>query len=222
MKIYHVSGLGANEKAFSSLQLRSGFELVDLPWLLPESDDESLAHYAERMLSPINLNEKFMLMGLSFGGIIVQEMNRFVKPEHNFLISTVKNREELPPYMRWSSHINAHRLMPLGFISSNSFFTYTVMRKLYYTKKRDSIDDIFQYRNKAYLRWSIHKIVHWKHSQQYRENNVTHIHGNKDIVFPIQYIKNPIVIDGGTHIMVRQKPKRVSAVINRVLDDYLG
>ena len=72
MKIYHVSGLGANEKAFSSLQLRSGFELVDLPWLLPESDDESLAHYAERMLSPINLNEKFMLMGLSFGGIIVQ------------------------------------------------------------------------------------------------------------------------------------------------------
>lgn len=220
MKIYNVSGLGANGKAFEKLQLNKEFELINIPWLLPESNQESLAHYAERMIRHINTNEEFILMGLSFGGIMIQEMNRFVQPKHNFLISTVKNRKELPPFMRFSATINAHKAMPMGFITSNKVMSYTMMRKLYYTKKSDALDDIFEFKDKEYLKWSIHKIVNWKHSDQYQENNITQIHGNRDIVFPIQYIKNPIVIEGGTHIMVMQKPKQVSTEINKILNGF--
>ncbi|WP_395091550.1 alpha/beta hydrolase [Vaginella massiliensis] len=220
MKIYNISGLGANGKAFDKLQLNAGFEMVNIPWLLPENQNETLTHYAERMAEKINPNEAFMLMGLSFGGILVQELNRFVNPVHNLLISTVKNREELPFFMRFSARTNAHRLMPMDFIASNQILSYTMMRRLYYTKKQDALDDIFEFRDKDYLKWSIHKIVNWKHSEAYSEKNVTHIHGNRDIVFPIQHIKDPIVIDGGTHIMVMQKPKQVSREINKVLEKY--
>lgn len=218
MKIYNISGLGANGKAFDKLQLNQDFELINIPWLTPEDKTETLAHYAQRMADQIDQSEDFVLMGLSFGGIMVQELNRFVNPVHNILISTVKNREELPPFMRLSARINAHRAIPMGFITSNQLLSYTMMRRLYYTKKQDALDDIFEFRDKDYLKWSIHKIVNWKHSDEYHEENVTHIHGNSDIVFPIQYIKNPIVIEGGTHIMVMQKPKQVSREINKILE----
>ncbi|MGV0923512.1 alpha/beta fold hydrolase [Empedobacter tilapiae] len=217
MKIYQVSGLGANANAFRNLRLEQDFEQVYIPWLDPEKD-ETLAHYAERLLDKINPTEDFLLMGLSFGGIIVQEMNRFINPKHTFLISTVKNRAELPKLFRFSASINAHKIIPMSFLTSDRTFSYMMMRKLYYTgREKDNIDDIFEFRNEEYLRWSIHKIVNWEHSMAYHEDNITHIHGTKDIVFPIEYIKDAIQIEGGTHIMVMQKPKLVSEEINKVL-----
>ncbi|WP_314244397.1 alpha/beta hydrolase [Empedobacter tilapiae] len=217
MKIYQVSGLGANANAFRNLRLEQDFEQVYIPWLDPEKD-ETLAHYAERLLDKINPTEDFLLMGLSFGGIIVQEMNRFINPKHTFLISTIKNRAELPKLFRFSASINAHKIIPMSFLTSDRTFSYMMMRKLYYTgREKDNIDDIFEFRNEEYLRWSIHKIVNWEHSMAYHEDNITHIHGTKDIVFPIEYIKDAIQIEGGTHIMVMQKPKLVSEEINKVL-----
>ena len=217
MKIYQVSGLGANANGFRNLRLADGFEQVYIPWLHPEKN-EILAHYTERMLENINPTEDFLLMGLSFGGIIVQEMNRFINPKHTILISTVKNREEIPKLFRFSSQINAHKMIPMSFLTSDRTFSYMMMRKLYYTdREKDSIDDIFDFKDAEYLRWSIHKIVNWDHSLQYKEDNLTHIHGTKDIVFPITNIKNAIQIEGGTHIMVMQKPKQVSEKINEIL-----
>ena len=216
MKIYQISGLGANGNAFRNLKLNHEFEQVYVPWLTPEKN-ETLAHYSERMLNQINPTEEFLLMGLSFGGIIVQEMNRFINPKHTFLISTVKNRTEIPKLFRFSSYVNAHKIIPMSFLTSDHIFSYMMMRKLYYTKKQDSIDDIFEFKDEEYLRWSIHKIVNWKHSKAYKEEHLTHIHGDSDIVFPISNIKDCEVIKGGTHIMVMQKPKAVSEAINKVL-----
>lgn len=217
MKIYQVSGLGANGNAFRNLHLEKDFEQVNIPWLTPEKN-ETLAHYTERMLESINPTEDFLLMGLSFGGIIVQEMNRFIDPQHTFLISTVKNRTEIPKLFRFSASTNAHKIIPMSFLTSDRTFSYMMMRKLYYTdKQKDSIDDIFDFKDHYYLSWAIHKIVNWEHSSAYHEKNLTHIHGNKDIVFPIENIKNAIQIEGGTHIMVMQKPRQVSAEINKIL-----
>ena len=216
MKIYQISGLGANQNAFRNLKLEEGFEQEYIPWLEPEKN-ETLAHYSERMINQINPTEDFLLMGLSFGGIIVQEMNRFINPKHTILLSTVKNREELPMLFRFSSRFNAHKVIPMRFLTSDHVFSYMMMRKLYYTKKQDALDDIFEYKDENYLSWSIHKIVNWKHSDAYKEENITHIHGTKDIVFPISNIKDCIPIEGGTHIMVMQKPKAVSEEINKIL-----
>ena len=106
----------------------------------------------------------------------------------------------------------------MSFLTSDRTFSYMMMRKLYYTnREKDNIDDIFEFKDAEYLRWSIHKIVNWDHSSAYKEGNLTHIHGTKDIVFPIENIKDAIQIEGGTHIMIMQKPKLVSEEINKVL-----
>lgn len=215
MKIYQISGLGANEKAFKYLKIHPDFELVYLPWIQPEIG-ETLEHYAERMSESIDTNEEFNLMGLSFGGIIAQEMNRFLEPKLNILISTVKSRKELPGFMRFSSHSNLHKLIPPKFISSDNGISYALFRKVYNGKLPD-LTEIFEFRDPYYLKWSMDRIVNWQNNVEMK--NFIHIHGNKDLVFPVSKIQDAQIVDGGTHVMVMQKARKVSELINQALSD---
>ncbi len=213
MKIYQVSGLGANQNAFKYLQINSGFETVFLPWLQPEKG-ETLEHYAQKMAEKINPDEEFILMGLSFGGIIIQEMNRFLNPKMNILISTVKNRSEMPAFMKISSRTYLHRLVPASFLTSEKGLSYTLFRKLYDAKMPD-IDEFFEYRDPQYLKWSIDQIVNWQN--QVEMKNFVHYHGDKDLVFPFSKLHDVERIPGGTHLMVVQKAKKLSEMINAKL-----
>jgi len=214
MKLYQISGLGANEKVFKYLKLNPELEIINIPWLQPEKE-EMLEHYAERMAEKINPDEDFSLMGVSFGGIIVQEMNRFLNPKLNILISTVKSREELPLYMKLSSKTSLHKLIPPKFISSNNSISYTVFRKLYNAKMPD-IEEIFEFRDSYYLKWSMDRIVNWKNNVEMK--NYVHYHGNKDLVFPVSKIQNAVQIEGGTHVMIMVKAKKLSKLINLELE----
>ena len=49
------------------------------------------------------------------------------------------------------------------------------------------------------------QVVSW--NQQESDPNLIHIHGDKDLIFPIENITNPIVVKGGTHIMIINKYK---------------
>lgn len=213
MKIYRISGLGANDSAFKYLKFPNEFEVVYLPWLQPEKN-ETLQHYTGRMVEKINPNEDFILMGLSFGGIIAQEINRFLTPKLNILISTIKSRNELPGFMKFSAQTNAHKLIPATFLSSEKGISYALFRKLYNSKMPD-INDFFEFRDTYYLKWSIHQIVNWQN--QVEMKNYIHFHGDKDIVFPYSNIQNAVKINDGTHIMVIQKAKKLNELINQEL-----
>ena len=54
--------------------------------------------------------------------------------------------------------------------------------------------------DKYYLDWAIDRLVNWQ--QDTVADNLVHIHGEKDIVFPIAKIKNCIRIENGTHAMI--------------------
>ncbi|MET3732341.1 alpha/beta hydrolase [Moheibacter stercoris] len=210
MKIYQVSGLGANQNAFKYLKFDAEHEVIYLPWLQPESH-ETLEHYAQRMSENIQTDEDFILMGLSFGGLVVQEMNRFLDPKLNVLISTVKSRSELPSFMRLSATTRAHKLIPPSFLSSDKGLSYAFFRKLYSSKMPD-LQEFFDYRDPEYLTWSIDQIVNWKNHVDLKP--FVHIHGDKDIVFPISNIQDAIKIEGGNHLMVLHKARKISEIIN--------
>lgn len=213
MKIYQISGLGTNEKIFEHLRLPKGFETVYLPWLIPEKD-ESLMHYAERLIEPVDVNEEFMMMGVSFGGILLNSVNSLVDPKFNILISSVKTREELPRYMKFSSHTGLHKMIPSSFLTSDAGLSYAVFRK-FYKARLPNLKEIFQYRNPYYLKWSINRIVNW-HPEHPIENYV-HIHGTKDIIFPSSNIQNSKNVDGGSHVMIVRRPNVVSQLLNEEL-----
>lgn len=109
--IYCISGLGADEMAFSKLRV-TGYELKVIPWLIPEQN-ETIQQYAARMRADIK--EEFpILMGLSFGGMICTEIAKQVPVKKLIIISSIKSSEELPTWMKAVAKLRLHKILPLG------------------------------------------------------------------------------------------------------------
>ncbi len=75
MKLYIISGLGADFKILENIKFPDTVEPIFIPWLIPENN-ESFEHYVRRMAEKIDFSEPFALLGYSFGGFIVQEINK--------------------------------------------------------------------------------------------------------------------------------------------------
>ena len=75
------------------------------------------------------------------------------------------------------------------------------INKIY--KKLDLVDKYLSVRDENYLKWAIPEILNWR--QETPLKGVIHIHGNKDLTFPISLIKNCIIIPGGTHALILTK-----------------
>ncbi|MBP6686588.1 MAG: alpha/beta hydrolase [Lacibacter sp.] len=205
--IYCISGLGADERAFSRLQL-PGYELRPISWIAPEPN-ESFSSYAKRMGSFIEEPEP-IIIGLSFGGMLAVELAKQLSIKKLILISSVKTRMEEPWWMRISGKLKLHKAVkpkphPLLYPIENYFLgVSTKPEKKLASHFRETV-------NKTYLQWAIDQIVNW--------NNVTnpanclHIHGNADRLFPIRNVKADFVIDKGGHFMVYNKAAEISSII---------
>ena len=58
MKLYIISGLGADRSVFENINFPSGMELHFIDWLVPEQNEE-FDHYVNRMAENINPDEDF-------------------------------------------------------------------------------------------------------------------------------------------------------------------
>lgn len=87
--VYFMPGMAASSTIFERIKLpEEAFEMHMLEWFLPEKN-ETLQHYARRMANEVK-HEEAVLIGVSFGGILVQEMKQFLKPKKVIIISSVK------------------------------------------------------------------------------------------------------------------------------------
>ena len=211
--VYLMPGLAASAAIFERIALPEvTFEIVLLEWEIP-LDQETLPDYAKRMTEKIK-HPNPVLIGVSFGGILVQEMAAFVQARKVIIISSVKSNLEFPRRMKIAKTTKAYKLIPMSLIlnienlAKFSFGTKVNQRlKLY--EKFLSVRDI------RYLDWAIEKVILW--DRTVADKNVIHIHGDADDVFPIKYISDCIVVKGGTHIMILNKYKWLNANLPEII-----
>ncbi|MDX1328782.1 MAG: alpha/beta hydrolase [Arenibacter sp.] len=196
--VYFMPGMAANSLIFENIQLsEDAFVQHYLDWEIPTADI-GLEEYALQMCKLIKHPEP-VLVGVSFGGILVQEMAKHIAVKKVIIISSVKKNSELPKRMVFAKYTKLHKLLPTGLVNNMELvakyaFGEPVLKRLELYERYLSV------RNKFYLDWSIDKIVNW--SQTEPAKNVVHIHGEKDPVFPINHIKDCIQVKNGTHTMI--------------------
>lgn len=201
--VYLMPGLAASATIFERIALPEAvFETVLLEWEIP-LDQETLPDYAKRMTEKIK-HPNPVLIGVSFGGILVQEMAAFIQVRKVIIISSVKSNLEFPRRMKIAKTTKAYKLIPMSLILNienlaKFSFGAKVNQRLKLYEKFLSVRDI------RYLDWAIEKVILW--DRTVANKNVIHIHGDADEVFPIKHIQNCIVIKGGTHIMIINKFK---------------
>lgn len=214
MKIYVVSGLGADFKVLERLQFPKHCELIFIDWLIPEKNEPFHA-YVERMAAKIDPSEPFCLLGYSFGGIMVQEINRLKPAEKVVILGSIKSDKEKSKFIKTGEVTKIPRILPVGLFNTRAANVYGVLRKLF-DPKNPRILQYFRVRDPYYLKWSVEKVAEWK----FEENpEVIQILGDKDIVFPIRNSKPDYIINGGTHLFPATKAKEVSKILNEIFSE---
>lgn len=201
--VYLMPGMAASPLIFENIKLPDdAFKMHYLEWFIPEKE-ESLSAYALRMTKHIK-HDNPVLIGVSFGGILIQEMSEHIAVRKLIIVSSVKTKTELPLQMHLARTTGAYKLLPTQLASKIEVFEKyafgkNVTKRIELYKKYLSVNDSY------YLSWAIKQIVSW--NQEIYRKDIVHIHGDKDPVFPIKYLKNFISIKNGTHIAIINKYK---------------
>ncbi len=196
--VYFMPGMAANPSIFEHIKLpEEQFQVHWLEWLIPEPN-ESLKGYALRMNSFIK-HENIALIGVSFGGIVVQEMSEYLRLKRLIIISSVKCRGELPRRMRYASSTGLVKFIPTSLLKHIDEFEKLAFGD--FLKKRAQLyKKYLSIRDVNYVDWAIANMINWDCNEPIP--GIVHIHGDQDVVFPYKYIKGCITVKGGTHIMV--------------------
>jgi len=212
--IYFMPGLAAGPEIFENIKLSEElYEFHYLEWLKPLALEETIANYAMRMCNEIKHNNP-ILVGVSFGGIMVQEMSKFMDAQKVIIISSVKSQNELPKRFKIAAKSKIYKLFPTRIITNfENYAKYFVGKAL--ERKTKLYKKYLSVRGKKYLKWSIHNTINW--NQEIALDNIIHIHGTKDEIFPIKNIKNFIKIENGNHSMIIFKAKEISKLIHENL-----
>ena len=205
--VYLMPGMAASPLIFEYIKLpKETFKLHYLQWAIP-LENENLSAYALRMANTI-VHENPVLLGVSFGGVLVQEMSKHIKVKKLIIVSSVKTKHEIPLKMQLARTTGAYKLVPTQLASKIDVFEKyafgkTIAKRLELYKKYLSVN------NSYYLSWAIKEMVCWDQDKPYK--GIVHVHGDKDPVFPIKNIKNCKVVPGGTHIAIIDKYKWFNA-----------
>ena len=198
--IFFMPGMAANPKIFEFIKLPVNFKIHHLEWKMPIKN-ESISDYALRISTPIK-GKNIIIIGVSFGGILVQEISKIIDCKKVIIISSVKSNKELPLLMQIGKKTKAYKFLNINWIQdfeSLALFVFgpIVKNRIELYRKYLSV------REESYLKWSIHQIVNWEQTKPIKD--IVHIHGTNDLVFPSIYIKNAIFVKGGNHAMILRK-----------------
>ncbi len=195
--VYMMPGLAANAKIFRFIKLDPRFEVHLLSWFMPKQN-ETLNAYAQRMCAHIK-HPNPVLVGVSFGGILVQEMSKLIDSQKVIIISSVRTRKEFPIHMRITSKTKAYRFFPMQWVNNLEDFVGFVFGPGA-RKRMDLNKRYLSFRHPDYLNWSLDVLFNWAQTEPIE--GVVHIHGSYDLVFPILYLKDYISVPKGTHVMI--------------------
>lgn len=212
MKAYFISGMAADERVFKYVRLPEGYEIVHLSWIEPRQN-EPLPSYAMRMAEKIDTSEPFLLVGLSFGGMLATEIAKRYPPVTTILIASIPLSSHLPGYFRVAANMRLHKIVPIGLVKTAARLKRYITREKNEDKKL--LWEIIKSSNPQFIRWSMAAVLGWKNEEM--PQSVLHIHGTRDEVLPVRFTTPTHIIPKAGHLMVMSQPEAVNRILHNVL-----
>lgn len=210
--VYFIPGMSASATIFERIHLpKDRYETHLTDWLMPLNTRESLDSYVNRF-SQIIQEENPILIGVSFGGVIAQELAKKITADV-IIISSIKHQNELRPFYQFLRKTKLYVLYPPTLVNWLEKMLFLIgskqLKRTIHTYRK-----FLPIRNVLYTKWAIHTFLNWTKTDA---NIPIHIHGSKDPVLPIQYISDPIPIKNGDHAMIITKSSSINQSLLKVL-----
>jgi pimeloyl-ACP methyl ester carboxylesterase len=215
VKVYFISGLAADSRVFKNLRLPDGFEAVYLDWISPEKD-EPLRHYAMRLAEKIDRSEKFILVGLSMGGMIAVEIANNISPVLIIIIASIPVSTQLPYYFRVGARLYLHRLIPVNLVKNAA-----IAKRLFTTETKEDkeiLKTIIRESDPAFIKWALSAILKWENNKI--PEKLIHIHGSRDELLLMKYTKPTHIIQKAGHLMVMNRAEEINRILKELLSGF--
>jgi len=213
-KVYLIPGQGFDFRVFNNLKLTSNFDTVNIHYVVPEKNYE-LKEYAQLLAQQIDTTENFSLIGVSFGGMVCSEMCEFLNPEKVILISSAKERKEIPVGYKMFKYFPINLLIP-GYLYKASG---QILRPIFEPDEKLAnglFKNMLHDSNNQFMKQSTKMIINW--DKKTYSDKIIHIHGTKDNTLPYRNIKANYTIDKGSHMMVFTRSEDINTIVNRILN----
>jgi pimeloyl-ACP methyl ester carboxylesterase len=158
--------------------------------------------------------DKPILLGLSFGGIMCTEIAKQIPVEKIIIVSSIKTTGELPGWMKAVAWLKLNKIVPL----KSTRLTAPIQNRILGVTNSEDQRIASDYRKNAdiaYVKWAVDKVVNWKND--WIHPAIYQIHGDNDKMFPIKLVKPTHSIRDGGHFMIMNRAKEVSDCINEIL-----
>lgn len=213
MNIYCFSGLGADERIFHKLRI-PGVTLHFVPWI-EATTEESLPDYALRLGQTIELEKPFCLLGVSFGGMLAAELSEVLNPERTFLVSSALSSSEITPLIRLAGKTSIYKSLPEALIRHPNFVVFRAFGLTTDSEKK-LFSQIMHDTDIDFLKWAITAILNWR-PHRTESPKLIRIHGDADLIIPLNDQGIDCTIEGGTHFCILQQADQISEFIGSMI-----
>jgi pimeloyl-ACP methyl ester carboxylesterase len=212
--IYCFPGQGSDKRIFDSLSLGENYSIKIIEYGAPEKN-MSMQSFAKQLSAQIDTTEDFILLGVSLGGMICCELTEFLKPEKTILISSAKNRKELPFRYSFQRIIPVYKLFPGKILLAGAKILQPLVEPDR-NKNKETFVSMLNSKNPTYLKRTIELIIKWDRKEN--KKKIFHIHGTKDHTLPLRKIKSPDhIVKKGSHMMTLTKPEEINKILRGIL-----
>jgi len=212
MRIYAISGLGADKRVFDFLTLE--YEVIPVDWISPKKN-EKIKDYSKRLIIKYNIDQdiEFGLLGVSFGGLVAIEMSKLLNPKFTILISSVETKHELRWLFRIVGKLRLIELIPKKFLDPPRYLAHY----MFGTKQKELLNSILDDTDLKITKWAIKELINWNNVSKI--SNLIKIGGTNDKMLPSKR-DHTILIKKGEHFMIIDKADEISEIINREIKLY--
>ena len=213
-----LPGLGGDARLFEPQ--RALGRLVVPRWIDPRPD-EALSSYAARLAHAIRrdhaLDGPYALGGVSFGGVVAQEMARVLDPQAVALIASCRSSDALAPAVRWFRAGVELVPRPLARWGVEQARTAIAARSAAFPFPRRLVAEMADSVSSEFIRWATGAIVRWP-GTQLRGRRVRQIHGSRDTIIPADRVWPDEWVPGGEHLINLTHPDQVNRFLQATAD----
>jgi hypothetical protein len=171
--IFLFPGQGSDSNIFNNFTVKRDYQVRRIKYPMPPKNC-TMKQYAQLLVSQIDTSELYIFIGVSLGGMLAVELSEIMHPKQVIIVSSAKNRKELPFRYRFQKHLPIYKIIPKSVIKLGSLILQPIVEPDR-NKYKEVFKKMLKSKNKTYLKRTIQMIVQWERTNYQKQ--VFHIHG---------------------------------------------
>ncbi|WP_320004605.1 hypothetical protein [Shiella aurantiaca] len=146
--------------------------------------------------------------------MLCAELSEVLNPEKVIIISSAKNRQELPFCYTFQRIIPLYKLMPPRLLLGGAKMLQPLVEPDR-NKNKATFQQMLGAKDPLYMKRSIGMIIRWERTLN--SQKIIHIHGDNDHTLPIRRVRSDHVVPNGSHMITLTRFEEVKQILLKEL-----